>query len=390
MMKLMDSFSMVIEVYNYVINEQPAVVTEVSTKDTNYIGEMYRHYANDFSDCLNATAAFFGVDEDFYYFYGMVGSMMEQTTLDGVADAYKTAASEFDSTYGSAIKAVVLGDTGMAADALAKAAAFNQADFTAADWTALQTCISNYNAALEKYNAAETADQYLYLPAVFGAFYKLYNQVNLMTAKKNAKAYLDAFVESLVEDDYSEDNWALIQSLLAQGKALIDAQTTTAKITEARNAAIAAINDVPTKVDVQAAKDELDSYVDPMDYDGAEGQERDQITAIISEAKAAIDLEDSLEDIDAIVAEAEAAIDALPTAAEKELAAYKEEKIAYLNDVWSQKTPDDYVDEVAYQAAQAAYEAGIAAINAATSIGEVDTAYATADAAIATGLKISA
>ena len=159
--------------------------------------------------------------------------------------------------------------------------------------------------------------------------------------KESAIDELHEYRDSFVEDDYYEAEWDSLDTKVEEGAAAIKAAMTSEEIAVALEAAKAALDDVVTKAESDAifnelkesSKTELESYKEEAAY---RANEWAAIQEIIAEAKAAIDVAQSVTDIENAVNSAHTKMDAVKTdaqwtEAEGVIAAAKAELAGYVN-----------------------------------------------------------
>ena len=146
--------------------------------------------------------------------------------------------------------------------------------------------------------------------------------VNQLYGERSAKREaVEAYFNSFTESDYYATEWNALQELLQAARENIEAAATKASVQAAYDNAIAEMNAVAKKADVDAnfsqwvvdAKAELESYKNVNEYRDAEKAE---IAEIIAKAKADIDACTSSTALNKIVKDAKAAMDGLFTDAE--------------------------------------------------------------------------
>ena len=138
------------------------------------------------------------------------------------------------------------------------------------------------------------------------------SEQSLGDAKEDAKAYLDSYV---ILDDYSDANRATIEDILTNYKAQINSATTVEQVYQLLDAAIVAIDAVPTILGEykNAAKTALNSYKSPSIY---REEEQNQLAKILADAYLKIDGCGDKDSVDYVVLITKQAIDQLKTAAE--------------------------------------------------------------------------
>ena len=135
---------------------------------------------------------------------------------------------------------------------------------------------------------------------------------SLVDAQTDAKDYLDSYV---VIEAYSEANQTVLQGILESYKNQIDDATTIAAIDQLVDAAIVAIDAVPTILGEykNAAKTALNNYKSPSIY---RENEQNQLAKLLSDACQRIDACGDKDAVDYIVLTTKQAIDQLKTADE--------------------------------------------------------------------------
>ena len=146
--------------------------------------------------------------------------------------------------------------------------------------------------------------------------------VNQLYGEQSAKREaVEAYFNTFTESDYYETEWATIEEILQEARGNIEKATTKAAVQAAYDKAIAEMDAVAKKADVDAnfaqwvadAKAELEVYKNADEYRAAE---QAQIAAIVAQAKADIDACTSWTALNKTVKDAKAALDALFTDAE--------------------------------------------------------------------------
>lgn len=142
-------------------------------------------------------------------------------------------------------------------------------------------------------------------------------QMSLEDFKIGAISELQSFVS---QEDYSEENWGMVQNIVTDGiaqiQAAFDMENVNAAMTQAKNAVyeIETLEGTAQRV-LQEARDEaiaiLDNYVDLTVY---RDEEQTEIREIVANARKYILLADSLEEVERHLNEAREKIDRLPDA----------------------------------------------------------------------------
>ena len=147
------------------------------------------------------------------------------------------------------------------------------------------------------------------------------------------KAELDALKASKTESDYDPEDWTDLVNAVSDGKDNIDAQTTTAGIKAAKDAAIEIINGIKTKAD------KVEDLIDAIPSDPTTTDGRAKVSAARAAYDALTDAQKEQVENYRKLTDAEAAIYAADLAAAK--AAAKAELDTYL----AGKSEDDYFPE---------------------------------------------
>ena len=189
----------------------------------------------------------------------------------------------------------------------------------------------------------------------------------LTATKRDAKAALDEYKATFVEEDYYADEWASFATIIEAGKAKIDSATNADEVAGTLADVKKSMDEVVTKAEADAifeglkdtAAADLAAYKTEADYRAAEWTE---IQTIIQTATTEIKAAESVTAINTAVNTAKAAIDALKTKAQWEadeaaVAAAKADLAAY-------KTEADY-REAEWTAIQAIITEANAAIDGA-------------------------
>ena len=145
----------------------------------------------------------------------------------------------------------------------------------------------------------------------------------LTATKRDAKAALDEYKATFVEEDYYADEWASFDTIIEAGKAKIDAALNADEVAGALADAKKSMDDVVTKAEADAifeglkdtAAADLAAYKTEDDYRAAEWA---QIQAIVEAASTEIKAAESVTAINTAVNTAKEAIDALKTKAQWE------------------------------------------------------------------------
>ncbi len=196
-------------------------------------------------------------------------------------------------------------------------------DYYEAEWTTIQTIISEANSGIDNASTIEDVENYV-------AFAKLLINLEYTKAQKDLRTAMDNARNALDATDltaYREAERAQVKELIAAGKGAIEACSTVEEVaTELANyqALIAAVKTAAQYEDEEAAaleqaktaaKAELEGYKNADDYREAE---QAQLATIISDGKVAIDAATSKAGVASALAAAKAQADALKTKAQYE------------------------------------------------------------------------
>ena len=250
-----------------------------------------------------------------------------------------------------------------------------EANYTAENWTAIQSAVTAGKTAIDK--AADIA-------AVDVAFAEAKTAIDaietvadsLEAYKTTQKAALEAYAESKGEANYTAENWTAIQSAVTAGKTAIDAAANETAVDAAYNAAAANIDAVKTIAQQLADKkaevaQSLKAAYDGIDLTLYRETEKNAITAKYEEYKAAINAVTDIANLPGtFVTDFNAFVATQKTNAQltaEELAAKKAEVIGKLDEAKAR------YDEADYRAAQwknitDAYDTAKNGINAVTVI----------------------
>ena len=177
--------------------------------------------------------------------------------------------------------------------------------------------------------------------------------VNVDAHRASAAGTLAGTKLSLAEEDYFASHYAQVNEIYAAGLEAINAAASVEEIDSALEAAVAAINAVPTKAGfITDAKAEISAYK----ADKFREAEEAQRLAIVEAAQAELDACGSEEALAEALAAAKAEVDALKTAAQ-----YADEELA-AQKASAREEVSNYLDTTNYYAnEQAEIEAAIAA-----------------------------
>jgi putative cell wall-binding protein len=291
-----------------------------------------------------------------------VTQMMNRSAEEELAAAKTAAKNELDSYKNPADYRQAQKD-----ELAAAVAAGKDAIDAAADIAGVNSALATAKAAIDeiKTDAQLTAEE-------------------LAAAKTEAKDELESYKNAA---DYREAQKAELSAAVVAGKAAIDAAADIAGVNSALATAKAAIDKIKTDAQLTAeelataktnAKNELDSYKDPIDYRDTQQAE---LADAVAAGKIAIDAAADIDAVNSALAAAKAEMDKIKTDAQltaEELAAAKTEA---KDELESYKNAADYREAQQAELA-AAITAGKSAIDAAADIEGVNSALAAAKAAI--------
>ena len=225
-----------------------------------------------------------------------------------------------------------------------------EANYTAENWTAIQSAVTAGKTAIDK--AADIA-------AVDAAFAEAKTAIDaietvadsLEAYKTTQKAALEAYAESKGEANYTAENWTAIQSAVTAGKEAIAAVANETAVDAAYNAAAANIDAVKTIAQQLADKkaevaQSLKAAYDGIDLTLYRETEKNAITAKYEERKAAINAVTDIANLPGtFVTDFNAFVATQKTNAQltaEELAAKKAEVIATLDTEYAKYKETDY------------------------------------------------
>ena len=178
-------------------------------------------------------------------------------------------------------------------------------------------CSIKVGGCFASYDEATHAKSAIYLSETTFTYHASTNswtqtEISLDDAINDAKTYLDDYA---ILEAYSEANQAVIKDIIDNYKNQISAATTVEAVNQLLDAAIAAIDAVPTILGEykNAAKAELDNYKSPSIY---RENEQKQLANLLSEAHQRIDDCGDKDAVDYVVLTTKQAIDQLKTADE--------------------------------------------------------------------------
>ena len=250
-----------------------------------------------------------------------------------------------------------------------------EANYTAENWTAIQSAVTAGKTAIDK--AADIA-------AVDVAFAEAKTAIDaietvadsLEAYKTTQKAALEAYAESKSEANYTAENWTAIQSAVTAGKEAIAAAANETAVDAAYNAAAANIDAVKTIAQQLADKkaevaQSLKAAYDGIDLTLYRETEKNAITAKYEEHKAAINAVTDIANLPGtFVTDFNAFVATQKTNAQltaEELAAKKAEVIATLDTEHAKYAEADY-REAEWTRITDAYNTAKNGINAVTVI----------------------
>ena len=225
-----------------------------------------------------------------------------------------------------------------------------EANYTAENWTAIQSAVTAGKTAIDK--AADIA-------AVDVAFAEAKTAIDaietvadsLEAYKTTQKAALEAYAESKGEANYTAENWTVIQSAVTAGKTAIAAAANETAVDAAYNAAAANIDAVKTIAQQLADKkaevaQSLKAAYDGIDLTLYRETEKNAITAKYEEHKAAVNAVTDIANLPGtFVADFNAFVAKQKTNAQltaEELAAKKAEVIGKLDEAKARYAEADY------------------------------------------------
>ncbi len=198
---------------------------------------------------------------------------------------------------------------------------FDEEDYTSENYEALTNI---YNSAVTNINNAASVEAIETVVDTAKAEMDAVEKIDkLADAKANAIAELTTYFETFSEENYSEENWALLEEHYNDGKASINAATSQEEITAALTTAKANMDSVEVEVDLTEDKDlaiaELTSYYQTFDRVNYTSANWDLLTNIFETAKSDIEEATSLSEITELVETAKTAmnnVDVRPEAGE--------------------------------------------------------------------------
>ena len=225
-----------------------------------------------------------------------------------------------------------------------------EANYTAENWTAIQSAVTAGKTAIDK--AADIA-------AVDAAFAEAKTAIDaietvadsLEAYKTTQKAALEAYAESKGEANYTAENWTAIQDAVTAGKTAIAAAANETAVDAAYNAAAANIDAVKTIAQQLADKkaevtQSLKAAYDGIDLTLYRETEKNAITAKYEEYKAAVNAVTDIANLPGtFVTDFNAFVATQKTNAQltaEELAAKKAEVIATLDEAKARYAEADY------------------------------------------------
>ena len=253
-----------------------------------------------------------------------------------------------------------------------------EANYTAENWTAIQSAVTAGKTAIDK--AADIA-------AVDVAFAEAKTAIDaietvadsLEAYKTTQKAALEAYAESKGEANYTTENWTAIQSAVTAGKTAIAAAANETAVDAAYNAAAANIDAVKTIAQQLADKkaevaQSLKAAYDGIDLTLYRETEKNAITAKYEEYKAAVNAVTDIANLPGtFVTDFNAFVATQKTNAQltaEELAAKKAEVIATLDEAKARYAEADY-RAAQWKNITDAYDTAKNGINAVTDIAKL-------------------
>lgn len=278
------------------------------------------------------------------------------------------------------------------ADLAATQAAYLQVNYTAENWTALQTAHTNgltaINAASDLAGVATAKDAAL---AAMDAVPTIAE--TLAAAKVVALADLAVGMAAYLEVNYTTENWTALQNAYVNGQIAINAATNLAGVAMAKNSALAALDAVPTFTETMATAQTaalndlttaLATYLETNYYTIENWA---ALIAARTDGNTAINAATNPAGVATARNAALAAMDAVPTFAET-LAATKALALDNLTTAQATYLEADYTVEN-WTTLNTAHANGLTAINAATDLAGVAAAQASALAAMDVVLTIA-
>lgn len=203
------------------------------------------------------------------------------------------------------------------------------------------------------------------------------------TSLNNYKALVKAQIAALFDvNNYSGENKTLLQSLINQVYEDIDNATNKDEIDDYYEAFVLEANIIPTDEELYgqqlvAKKTEAIAELDAIDLTVYRESQKQEVQGWISDAKVAINLSTSLEEVDDILTKTKAIISTILTdaqmTAKEELEAAKAEAIKKINDKYDEIIASGEYSEEEIAELLIIRDKAIEKINNATSAGEFDT-----------------
>ncbi|NCA81693.1 MAG: DUF3494 domain-containing protein [Opitutae bacterium] len=302
----------------------------------------------------------------------------------GVAAAMDAALAAMDAVP-TVAETLAAAQTAALDDLDAALATCSEADYTVGNWTSLTTAKTNGDLAID--SASDLAGVASALEDALAAMAAVPTIAETLAAAQAAALDdLDAALASYSEANYTAEGWTALTAAQTDGDLAIQAATDLAGVASALNAAVAAMDAVPTFDETMAALqasalDELASalaaYLETNYYTAGNWE---ALVAAKTDGDTAIQAATDPAGVAAALAAALAAMDAVPTYAES-LAAARAAALDDLAAALAAYNEGDYTPEN-WEALIAAQADGEAAIQAATDLEGVATALEDALAAM--------
>jgi len=307
------------------------------------------------------------------------------TDLAGVATAMNSALAALDAVPTIAETLAAAKATALA-DFATVLATYLEANYTAESWTALQTANTNGQTAINAATnlAGVTTAQNSAIAALDAV--PTFTET-MATAKAAALNDLTTALATYLETNYyTAENWTALIDARTAGNTAINAATDPAGVTTARNAALAAMDAVPTFTETLAATKtlalaDLTTALATYPESNYTAENWTTLTAAKTNGDTAILAATDLAGVATANASALAAMDAVPTIAET-LAAAKAAALADLATTLAIYLAANHYTVETWTALNTAHANGETAINAATDLAGVEAALNAALAAM--------
>ena len=264
----------------------------------------------------------------------------------------------------------------------------NESDYDEEDWSALNSIIEEGKSAIDGASDKDSVNN-----AKTGAESEVAKiktkeqkaQEALAAAKESAKTELDNLLRGKQSEDYYEEDWSQLESIISEAKDAIDAASDTDTVESTKNDAIAGVGEIKNKAErdaetLQEAKDaakaELDNLLGSKDEEDYDSEDWENIKNAIETAKSAIDEAEDTDTVTQVKNQAVDTVAATKTTSQKEqeaLEAAKTEATNELDNLLAQKNNSDY-DEADWAALTAAIEEGKQAVAEASNKEDVENA----------------